>query len=355
MDKSYGKITGTALVLSAGILDQKEAKTTHGLLRGSERFQLLGIIDHKFAGQDVGTFLTEQPLQQIPIFSELNEAIRKIGKPDYLIIGIATVGGILPGHLLSIIRDALRAGISIVNGLHDYLVDHEDLKLIAEANNAQLIDIRRPKKFADLHFWTEEIWQVKSPIIAILGMDCAVGKRTTAKIIRDATRAKGKKAEMIFTGQTGWLQGAKYGFIFDSTLNDFVSGELARAILDAYHKEHPDLILLEGQSSLRNPSGPCGAEFLISANAKKVVLVHELKKKYFDDLPSWGALPSVKSEIDLIRAYGSEVIALSLNTRGCSLEEAKTAQNKYQSELDIPVILPLEEGVEKILPLCLNT
>ena len=35
---------------------------------------------------------------------------------------------------------------------------------------------------------------------------------------------------MIYTGQTGWLQGGEYGFIFDSTLNDFVSGELENAI-----------------------------------------------------------------------------------------------------------------------------
>ncbi|HKK75257.1 MAG TPA: DUF1611 domain-containing protein [Saprospiraceae bacterium] len=353
MHKNQQQATGTALALSAGILDQKEAKTTHGLLRGSERFELLGLIDHKFAGQDAGSVLDGQP-RQIPIFAQLTEAINAVGKPDYLIIGIATVGGVLPDHLMAIIRAGLKAGISIVNGLHDYLQDHEDLRQLAEANNAQLIDIRKPKKIADLHFWTEEIFQVDCPIVAVLGMDCAVGKRTTAKIIHDAVCNQGEKAEMIFTGQTGWMQGAQYGFIFDSTLNDFVSGELARAVLDAFQKEQPALILLEGQSSLRNPSGPCGPEYLISANAKKVVLVHEIKKEYFDDLPAWGPLPSLQSEIDLIRAYGSEVIALSLNTRGCTLEEAKAAQANYQSELGIPVVLPLEEGVEEIIPLCLQ-
>lgn len=345
--------TGTALVLSAGILDQKEAKTTHGLLRSSERFQLLGLIDQKFAGQDAGNVLDGQP-RQVPIFAQLSEAIDALGKPDYLIIGIATIGGVLPKHLLDIIREALEAGISVVNGLHDYLQDHDELRLLAQANDAQLIDIRKPKKFADLHFWTEEIFQVDCPIVAVLGMDCAVGKRTTAKIIRDTARTEGKRAEMIFTGQTGWMQGAQYGFIFDSTLNDFVAGELAQAVIEAYTNEQPDLILLEGQSSLRNPSGPCGPEYLISANARKVVLVHEIKKEYFDDLPSWGALPSVQSEIELIRAYGSTVIALSLNTQGCTPEEAKTAQLKYQKELNIPVVLPLEEGVEKIIPLCLS-
>jgi uncharacterized NAD-dependent epimerase/dehydratase family protein len=345
-------ISGTALALSAGILDHKEAKTTHGLLRGSDRFDLIGVIDHKFAGQDAGEVLDGKK-RNVPIFEDLATAIQKAGKPDFIIIGIATVGGVLPNHLMVVIKAALEAGISVVNGLHDYLQDHKELQLLAKAKQAQLIDIRKPKRFSDLHFWSEEIFTVDCPIIAVLGMDCAVGKRTTAKFLAEAVQAQGKKAEMIFTGQTGWMQGARYGFIFDSTLNDFVSGELSHAVMEAYQHESPDVILLEGQSALRNPSGPCGPEYLISANAKKVVLVHEVKKQFYDDLPSWGPLPSVQSEIELIRAYGSEVIALSLNTRGCTLEEAKAAQEKYAAELGIPVILPLEEGVERIVPLIL--
>ena len=36
----------------------------------------------------------------------------------------------------------------------------------------------------------------------------------------------------ITSGQTGWMQGGKYGFILDSTVNDFVSGELEKAIVE---------------------------------------------------------------------------------------------------------------------------
>jgi hypothetical protein len=34
----------------------------------------------------------------------------------------------------------------------------------------------------------------------------------------------GYRAEMIYTGQTGWMQGAKYGFVFDSTPQRFYFG-----------------------------------------------------------------------------------------------------------------------------------
>jgi uncharacterized NAD-dependent epimerase/dehydratase family protein len=55
----------------------------------------------------------------------------------------------------------------------------------------------------------------------------------------------------------------------------------------------------------------------------------------------------------LINAYGAEVIALVLNTQGCSPEEAKAFQEDYYDKLKIPVLLPIEEGVNAILPVFL--
>jgi len=153
----------------------------------------------------------------------------------------------------------------------------------------------------------------------------------------------------------GWMQGGKYGFILDSTLNDFVSGEISHAILNAYFQENPDLILLEGQSSLRNPSGPCGAEYLLSGNAKKVILIHEPKRKYFDTNPGWGEIPSIASEIKLINCYGAKVIALMLNTSGLTIEEANSFKKSYTKELAIPVILTMEEGVDTLVQIVVNS
>jgi len=161
----------------------------------------------------------------------------------------------------------------------------------------------------------------------------------------------GINAQMIYTGQTGWLQGGKYGFIFDSTLNDFISGELEHAIVSCWKETNADVILVEGQSALRNPSGPCGSELLVSGNAKHVILVHAPKRKYYDHLQAWGAIHPLASEIELIKLYGSKVIAVALNTEGCTGEEAFDFQMKFESELQLPVLLPLQQGVEKIIPL----
>ena len=168
-------------------------------------------------------------------------------------------------------------------------------------------------------------------------------------------RKAGFKAEMIYTGQTGWMQGAKYGFIFDSTLNDFISGEMEHAIVQCWEEARPDIVFIEGQSSLRNPSGPAGAEWIISAAANGVVLQHNPARKQYKDMEYYPAyLPDPKDEIELIRIYGAPTIALTINTAKMTESDARNYAAKYEEQLGIPVILPLEDGVDKLIPIFKN-
>ena len=336
-----------AVVLTGGHLGSPEAKTAHGLIRGTDRFEIVSIIDESYKGRDAGEVL-DGIHRAIPVWGSVQEALS--AEPDirYCIIGIATVGGLLPDGFLPVIEDCIRSGISIVNGLHQFLTSQPSLVALAEAHHVTLTDIRKQKEKKDLHFWNAEIFEVPSVIIAVIGTDCALGKRTTSRMLMQACKHSGLRAEMVYTGQTGWLQGGEFGFIVDSTLNDFVAGELEYAIVSCWKARKPDVIFLEGQSALRNPSGPCGAEMLVSGNAKYSVLVHAPKRKYYEHLPKWGSIPSLASEIDLIRMYGSEVIALALNTEGCTTQEAISFQTEYEKQFNIPVLLPLQQGVEKI-------
>jgi uncharacterized NAD-dependent epimerase/dehydratase family protein len=343
-------IKGTAIILTGGSLDDILAKTAHGLIRSSERFQTLAIIDARHARQDAGEMLDGQH-RNIPIFAQLADFFQSsIERPDYCVIGIASVGGRIPRSMFPQIKSCIEAGISIVSGLHEFLSDQPELVALAQQHQVQLIDIRKPKKFADLHFWDGSIQKVACPIIPVMGTDCATGKRTTALFLQKAARARGLKAEMVFTGQTGWMQSGRYGFIFDSTLNDFVSGELEHAIVSCWENEKPDLILIEGQASLRNPSGPCGSEFLVSGGATGVILVHPPTRVYHK---GWQHLERtiapIESEMALIKAYGVPTLGLALNTSGLSLEEAKSHQQSFRDSLGIPVALPIEEGVEELL------
>jgi len=339
-----------AIILTNGLLTTPDAKTAHGLIRGTERFNILGIIDcAATAGKDAGELLDGKN-RNIPVFENLAAALNTLNNIQCLVIGVATVGGRLPGDMLEVVKEALNNGISIVNGLHEYLNEKPEIVALAASKGATLIDVRKPKSREALNFWTGEIFKVKAPIVAVIGMDCAMGKRTTARMLRQACEAENIKAQMVYTGQTGWLQGGKYGFIFDSTLNDFVSGELEHAIVSCWKETAADIIFLEGQSSLRNPSGPCGIELLISGNAKQVILLFAPKRKYFDNDEHWGAIPTVESEIEIIEKLGSKVIALAVNTEDCTNQEAYDYQKEYEQKLSIPVLLPMQEGVGKIIP-----
>jgi uncharacterized NAD-dependent epimerase/dehydratase family protein len=339
-----------AIVLTNGMLRKDDAKTAHGLIRGSERFEVVAVIDGAdTAGRDAGVILDGKP-RDIPIFANLDDALAGTWGVRYLVIGVATVGGRLPADMLEIVRLAIRAGLSIVNGLHEFLCDKQDIASLAHLYQAELIDVRKPKTRDELHFWTGDIKKVDVPVVAVMGMDCAMGKRTTARLLREACESKGMRAEMIYTGQTGWMQGGKYGFILDATLNDFVTGELEHAILQCWREANPEIIFLEGQSGLRNPSGPCGPEFLISGRARHAVLMFSPKRKYWDHNHNWGEIPDVLSEIKLIEAYGTKVIALGMHTEGCAKDEAMLLRDRYEKLLSRPVLLPIQEGVDKLIP-----
>jgi uncharacterized NAD-dependent epimerase/dehydratase family protein len=341
-----------AIVLTAGYLDSNNGKTAHGLIRGTDRFNILAVIDAKHAGKDAGEVLDGKN-RKIPVFGTISDFVKKSKvKADFCIIGVATKGGVIPDSLRIMLREALENDLGLVNGLHDYVSDHPDLAELAKAKGLQLIDVRRPKKFKDLHFWSGRIAEVRCPKIAVLGTDCALGKRTTTRFLTEAMRKAGFKAEMIYTGQTGWMQGAKYGFIFDSTLNDFISGEMEHAIVQCWEEVKPDIVFIEGQSSLRNPSGPAGAEWIVSAAAEGVVLQHNPARKQYKDMEFYPAyIPNLKDEVAMIKAYGADTLAITVNSAKMTEKEARESAAAYQKELGIPAILPLEDGVDALIPI----
>ncbi|MGH9369102.1 MAG: DUF1611 domain-containing protein, partial [Thermoanaerobaculia bacterium] len=207
------------------------------------------------------------------------------------------------------------------------------------------------KRPEELHFWSGEALSLPTPRIAVLGTDCALGKRTTTRMLVEACRGAGLRAEWLYTGQTGWLQGARYGFILDATANDFVSGELEHAVVSCARALSPDVIFLEGQSALRSPSGPCGSELILSAGARGVVLQHAPGRHFFDGLEERGCVvPPLEEEIQLVRLYGARTLALALNGEGLAPEALSAERDRLESRLRVPVALPLEEGVGRLLP-----
>jgi uncharacterized NAD-dependent epimerase/dehydratase family protein len=272
-------------------------------------------------------------------------------RPEFLVVGVATHGGVLPPAMKGTLLAAVRRGISLVSGLHEFLADDATLAAAAREVGVDLIDVRRPRPARELHFWSGAIRSVRAPRIAVLGTDCALGKRTTCHVVQRACTAAGIRAAIVHTGQTGWLQGIPHGFVLDSTPNDFVCGELEHAIVRCDEELAPDVILLEGQSALRNPSGPCGAELLLAGQARGTILQHAPARRYFDGHEEAGcAIPPVADEISLLGCYGTCVLGLCLNHERLDAAARAAARAELEAATGLPAVYPLLEGVERLVP-----
>lgn len=342
---------GTALVICGGLFATTNGKTAHGLVRGTDRYRVVGVVDAPTAGRDAGEVLDGRP-RGIPIFGTLSEALASLPeKPDYAVVGVATHGGRLTPEIRAALAEAIEAGLSVVNGLHEFAAEDPVLAEAARRRGVTITDVRNPGLKSGLHFWTGAALGLSTPRVAVLGTDCALGKRTTTKMLVEACRSSSLRAEWISTGQTGWLQGAPFGIVLDALPNDFVTGELEHAIVSCAKALAPDLILIEGQSALRNPSGPCGSELILAAGARGVVLQHAPGRRFFEGFEKEELrIPPIEEEIELIRLLGARTLGLALNGKGMSPEALRQSRAALERSLGIPVALPLEEGVGSLVP-----
>jgi len=130
---------------------------------------------------------------------------------------------------------------------------------------------------------------------------------------------------------------------------------LENAIYSTFTSDKPDVIFLEGQASLLNPSGPCGSEYLVSGNAKKVILQHAPQRVYYKGWEKYDLkIPPIQKTIDLIKLYGSEVVAITLNTAGLTDNEIVRYKIKYGNQLRLPVVNPLKDDLDELLEVCIS-
>jgi uncharacterized NAD-dependent epimerase/dehydratase family protein len=154
---------------------------------------------------------------------------------------------------------------------------------------------------------------------------------------------------MIGTGQTAWMQGAKYAMIMDSCINDFVSGEIEHAVVSAWKNEKPDVIVIEGQGSLMNPAYPGGFEILAAGRPDFVILQHAPKRLEYDGFPGYKLHP-LDEQIRAIKAIsGKDVIAITLNHEGMDRKEIPAACKAVKKETGLPCYDVLEHGADKLV------
>jgi uncharacterized NAD-dependent epimerase/dehydratase family protein len=341
-------VDGTAVVLCEGMFAGTGGKTAHGLVRHTTRYAVRAIIDSSLAGRDAGEALDGRP-NGVPIVPDLETAVRTTGRPDYLVVGVATHGGVLPAACRAAIAEALRRGIHVDSGLHQFIDDDPEFAGLARASGARIRDVRRTPPRSEMHAFTGAVLEVGALRVAVLGTDSGVGKRTTAVRLVQGLEASGVRAAMIGTGQTAWMQGARYGIVLDSLVNDFVSGEIEHQVLRAFREERPDVIVVEGQGCMTHPAYPGGFEILAGAQPQAVVLQHAPARKHYDDWPAF-PLAGPERERRVIELLGpARVVAITLNPHGLAADEARAAAAGIGASMQLPCCDPLRDGVEKVI------
>ncbi len=361
-DKSLSKVTPaidspstssnpvtTAIIYCEGNFAAPDGKTANGLVRHSEKYKILSVIDSEKAGLDAGSVLDDKP-NAIPICRDFEAALAQAGDiPDTFIFGMAPSSGMLSPHERGLVLEAMVLGMNIVNGLHEFLNDDPVFAAACITYNVTILDVRKPRAKKDLRMFSGRIAEVTCPRIAVLGTDGAIGKRTTATILTQALNDSGVKAVLVGTGQTGLIQGARYGIALDAIPSQFCSGEMEASIVEAFEGEQPDVIIIEGQGALSHPAYLSSTFILRGSCADGVVLQHAPGRSHrcdFEDV----VMPTPASEINLIQTFAqTKVIGLTINHENMTDEQVSEAITQYEDELGIPATDALTRPPEHLV------
>lgn len=351
-DVTSPPLDGNAVVYCRGAFNTPNGKTAHGLVRRTRRYRVLSVIDPRWAGRDAGDILDQRDAG-IPVVADLAAALadaRQRGLAvDRFVVGLAPDGGRLDTDGREAVKEAVRAGLHVDCGLHDFLSEDPEIAALAVEHGVTLRDVRKPPHRDDLHFFSGKIEQVEARKVALLGTDSAVGKRTTAWLLVDALEAAGYTAAMVGTGQTAWMQGAKHGLVTDSIVSDFTAGEIEHAVWSAWEDGHPEVIVLEGQGSLMNPAYPGGFELLSAGRPDVVVMQHAPERKEYDGFPGYPLHPLARQIAAVEMISDKPVVAVTINHEGIERSRIDEVCRRIEAETGLPTVDPLVHGCARLV------
>jgi uncharacterized NAD-dependent epimerase/dehydratase family protein len=321
------------LVLTDGYLEERNAKTAHGVIRYS-RDAVVAILDEKHAGKDLAEVMPSLR-REAPIVSSVTEALEH--RPTSLLLGVATPGGWMPGHWREWINEAIDAGLEIANGLHTMLHEDEEFPARAKESGARLWDVREPP--TDIPLNSGKAIDAPQRITLTVGSDCAVGKMTVSLELAEAGRAAGVETEFVATGQTGILIAGR-GIAVDRVISDFTAGAAERLVVES--DPASEVLLVEGQGGLWHPAYSGVTLSLLHGSAPEaLIFCHQWDRDAVEE-PPYTKLPPINDMIDMYESIAStvrpcKVACIALNTLGLPGEAGRKAVERLEDETGRPV------------------
>lgn len=281
------------------------------------------------------------------------ESLSEVDSPDALFVGISPAGGKMPESLRLVIVDAVNRGLDVVSGLHEFLIEDEELRQSAARSGSLLIDVRR-----NLHRETASGAEFRPECLRIhaVGQDCSVGKMVTTLELEQGLQERGLDAKFLATGQTG-IMIAGDGVPVDCVVSDFVNGSVEDLVL---RNQQHDILVIEGQGSITHPAFSAVTVGLLHGCAPQgLVLCYEAGRPHVKGMPHV-PLKSLERYRELYEGlaserFPSEVIGVAMNGRNITPEQAELEKQQVQERLNLPVCDVYRDGpgilVEAVLDL----
>jgi uncharacterized NAD-dependent epimerase/dehydratase family protein len=291
--------------------------------------------------------------REIPIVATVAEAMQ-LG-PTTAAVGVATQGGRFPPEWRDLLKDSIRAGLDLENGLHEFISEDPELLKLAAEHGVELRDLRKPPP--DLSVPSGENLRVPATIVLTVGSDCAIGKKTVAVELDRAARRRGLKSVFVPTGQTGiWISG--WGIAIDAVVSDFLAGAAERLVVEGAARGG-DLLWVEGQGSLVHPAYSGVTMGLMHGAAPHAyVLVHKAGATHTEGYPDHPLRP-LPELVDLherasLPLRPAKVVAIALHTGELGDDEARQEIAAVAGETGLPVHDPVRFGPEELLDAVLD-
>jgi len=329
-------------LLCEGKLGTEYAKTATGVLIWCPQ-DVVAVIDSTRAGQDLERIVGFG--RGIPIVADMAGAVRR--GANQLVIGVATLGGVLGPELRPLIAEAMRLGCDVVNGLHEMLSSDAELAALAARHGVRIFDLRAVPD--DIPCSLNRAKQVPNKRILTVGADCAVGKMCTSlALVREFSR-RGLDARFIPTGQTG-IMIAGDGLCIDRAISDFAAGAAEKIVLDQARHEW---LFIEGQGSIDHVSYSGVTLSLLHGSAPQALVLcalHSRSGRVHDD---GSPLLPLKELVGLYETIScpvlpATVVGVSINTFGLAEADAREELRRVERDVGLPTTDPLRFGVENL-------
>lgn len=290
------------------------------------------------------------------ISSSLNEIIEKTSAKSVAIM--LPIGA--EGTALKYAVQAIDNELNVVTSFRSLsLLENKSLLKFAESKGVTIKEISSrldviKKIFGTAPAYCTEIlpkinYKPKAPVVFIGGTSQECGKRTTTRILGKTAQERGLNAAVISTDEMGLESPADLNFRAGSLSVMDVAAAVMGAMKYVEEKKNPDIIFVEGQSSLTEKGNPhprgLSSAILIGSRSDATIVCHRPNHPFREPR-------GIDYEINAIEAIEpTKVIGISLNMRNVS---GKKDILEYEEIYKLPAVDIKNGGASRLLDVIID-